>query len=82
MRDKEMKKDKFWLFKIHGDFWPTGQQRYGDFISVKRDFIGAKGDGLTDDSEAIQKATELALKTIQTRRKASNIYYPKGIYSR
>ena len=46
----------------------TLAQRFGDVISVK-DF-GAKGDGVTDDTEAIQKAVATG----------QNIFFPPGGY--
>mgnify|MGYP004591556017 CR=1 FL=1 len=46
----------------------TLAQRFGDVISVK-DF-GAKGDGVTDDTEAIQKAVDTG----------KNIFFPPGGY--
>ena len=44
-----------------------------DFINVK-DF-GAKGDGISDDTTAIQKALKIALTEGYV-----NIYFPKGVY--
>lgn len=58
------------------------QQKLDDFVNV-RDF-GAKGDGVTDDSSAINRALQEIYKTVYnevqplTRR---SIYFPGGKYS-
>lgn len=51
----------------------TLEERFGDIINVK-DF-GAKGDGVTDDTEAIQKALNYAVSL-----KKSTVVFPPAIY--
>lgn len=51
----------------------TLKQRFADVVNV-RDF-GAVGDGVTDDSEAIQAADAEAFSLSKT------VYFPSGIYS-
>ena len=49
------------------------EERFGDIVNVK-DF-GAVGDGITDDTEAIQTAVDLA------GERKCRIYIPKGVYT-
>jgi len=72
----------------NGGTTPTGainrpiNQKLGDIISVK-DF-GAVGDGVTDDTAAIQAAINLALFTAGTPANVNQtgleVYFPRGIY--
>lgn len=50
----------------------TLPERAADVINVK-DF-GAKGDGVTDDTEAIQRAVYSA------KQKSARLYWPEGVY--
>ncbi len=50
----------------------------GNIINVKTDF-GAKGDGKTDDSEAIREAIRSVIGP-QSRYNPKFIYFPKGTY--
>lgn len=54
------------------DFKRNFKDKLNDWVSVK-DF-GAKGDGVTDDTEAIQKALAFVLTN------GKNIFLPSGIY--
>lgn len=51
-----------------------------DGLNVKR--FGAKGDGKTDDTRAIQKALDEASHAVLTRQDTESISYPDGIPSR
>lgn len=55
----------------------TGQDKWTDFISVK-DF-GAKGDGVTDDTTAIQNAIDYIAQT-GTSENRSGLLFPLGQY--
>lgn len=56
----------------------TLQQKFDDFVSV-RDF-GAKGDGVTDDTSAINRAlSELFTREVNTEVRRS-LFFPAGTY--
>ena len=56
----------------------TLQSKFDDFISIK-DF-GAKGDGVTDDTSAINRAfTELFTREVNTEVRRS-VFFPAGTY--
>lgn len=60
----------------------TLQSKLDDFVSVK-DF-GAVGDGITDDSQAIQRALENLWPTVQFNRAYAQhrtLYFPAGVYA-
>ena len=61
-------------------YYPTGEEFVGPFPSwknVKTDY-GAKGDGVTDDAPALQKALD-EMKAVQTNN-WSVLYFPAGTY--
>ena len=46
-------------------------------IGVTPQMFGAKGDGITDDSKAVQSAIDYAAKN----HKFNTVYIPEGVYS-
>lgn len=73
----------WWCAAAHGQtvtFFSTGEEFAGPFTSwknVKTDY-GAKGDGVTDDAPAIQKALD-DLRDVP-RNHWSTLYFPAGTY--